>query len=42
MGSESDLFIMKEADEILNTFRISNEIKIISAHRTSDRMISYA
>jgi 5-(carboxyamino)imidazole ribonucleotide mutase len=42
MGSDSDLFIMKEAAEILNTFRISNEIKVISAHRTTDRMVNYA
>jgi 5-(carboxyamino)imidazole ribonucleotide mutase len=42
MGSDSDLFVMKEAAEILNTFRISNEIKVISAHRTTDRMVNYA
>jgi 5-(carboxyamino)imidazole ribonucleotide mutase len=42
MGSDSDLFVMKEAAEILNIFRISNEIKVISAHRTTDRMINYA
>jgi 5-(carboxyamino)imidazole ribonucleotide mutase len=42
MGSDSDLFIMKEAAEILNIFRISNEIKVISAHRTIDRMVNYA
>ena len=42
MGSDSDLFIMKEAAEILNIFRISNEIKVISAHRTTDRMVNYA
>ena len=42
MGSDSDLFVMKEAAEILNIFRISNEIKVISAHRTTDRMVNYA
>jgi 5-(carboxyamino)imidazole ribonucleotide mutase len=42
MGSDSDLFVMKEAAEILNTFGISNEIKVISAHRTTDRMVNYA
>src|ERR671925_560939 len=42
MGSDSDLLVMKEAAEILDTFRISNEVKVISAHRTTDRMINYA
>ena len=42
MGSDSDLLVMKEAAELLDTFRISNEIKVISAHRTTDRMVSYA
>ena len=42
MGSDSDLSIMKEAAQILNTFRIRNEIKIISAHRTTERMVTYA
>ena len=42
MGSDSDLLIMKEAAEILNTFGISNEIKVISAHRTTERMVNYA
>jgi 5-(carboxyamino)imidazole ribonucleotide mutase len=42
MGSDSDLLVMKEAAELLNTFRISNEIKVISAHRTTNRMVSYA
>ncbi|MBD0360243.1 MAG: 5-(carboxyamino)imidazole ribonucleotide mutase, partial [Nitrososphaeraceae archaeon] len=30
MGSDSDLYIMKEAAKILDMFRISNEIKVIS------------
>jgi 5-(carboxyamino)imidazole ribonucleotide mutase len=42
MGSDSDLLVMKEAAELLDTFRISNEIKVISAHRTTNRMVSYA
>jgi 5-(carboxyamino)imidazole ribonucleotide mutase len=42
MGSDSDLAIMKEAKEILDSFRIPNEITIVSAHRTARRMIDYA
>jgi phosphoribosylcarboxyaminoimidazole (NCAIR) mutase len=34
MGSDSDLPIMKESSDILNEFGISNEMKIISAHRS--------
>jgi 5-(carboxyamino)imidazole ribonucleotide mutase len=33
---------MKEAAEILNSFGVTNEVKIVSAHRTVKRMIRYA
>jgi 5-(carboxyamino)imidazole ribonucleotide mutase len=42
MGSDSDLHIMKEAKEILDTFGVANEITIVSAHRTTRRMVQYA
>jgi len=42
MGSDSDLPIMKEASEILNEFGISNEMKIISAHRSPHLLAEYA
>jgi 5-(carboxyamino)imidazole ribonucleotide mutase len=42
MGSDSDLWVMKEAAEILNSFGVTNEVKIVSAHRTVKRMIYYA
>lgn len=42
MGSDSDLPIMKEAEDILSEFNIGCEIKIVSAHRTPDYMSSYA
>ena len=42
MGSDSDLSIMKEAIEILDSFNVTNEVKIVSAHRTTERMIDYA
>ena len=42
MGSDSDLSIMKEASDILNEFGISNEMKIISAHRSPHVLAEYA
>ena len=42
MGSDSDLSIMKEASDILNEFGISNEMKIISAHRSPHLLSEYA
>jgi phosphoribosylaminoimidazole carboxylase len=42
MGSDSDLPTMKAAAEILDHFSISYEISIVSAHRTPNRMYSYA
>jgi 5-(carboxyamino)imidazole ribonucleotide mutase len=42
MGSDSDLSIMKEASDILNEFGISNEMKIISAHRSPHILAEYA
>lgn len=41
MGSKSDLSIMKEAIEILNEFGIENEVEIVSAHRTPEKMMDY-
>lgn len=42
MGSDSDLPVMKEAAEILESFGVKNEVTIVSAHRTPDRMFAYA
>ena len=42
MGSDSDLPVMKEAADILDTFGVPNEITVVSAHRTARRMIEYA
>lgn len=42
MGSDSDLPVMKEAKEVLDSFRVPYEIKIVSAHRTTKRMVGYA
>lgn len=42
MGSDSDLKVMKSAQEALNEFNISSMIKIVSAHRTPDEMYDFA
>lgn len=42
MGSDSDLPVMKTASEILNEFGITNEMKIISAHRSPHLIAEYA
>jgi len=42
MGSDSDLPIMNEAKEILDSFGVVSEITIVSAHRTTRRMVQYA
>lgn len=42
MGSKSDLPIMQDAADILKDFGISYEITVVSAHRTPERMFTYA
>ncbi|KAG8679451.1 phosphoribosylaminoimidazole carboxylase ade2, partial [Ceratobasidium sp. 395] len=42
MGSDSDLPTMRAAAVILEGFKIPFELTIVSAHRTADRMVSYA
>ena len=42
MGSQSDYKIMKLCEKILKLLNIKFETKIISAHRTPDRMYEYA
>jgi len=42
MGSDSDLPIMQEAIEILESFEIETEVDIVSAHRTPEKLFSYA
>src|SRR3989344_5408469 len=37
MGSDSDLPVMQDAAMVLDQFRISYELTIVSAHRTPDR-----
>ena len=42
MGSDSDLTLMKETAEILESFGVEYELTIVSAHRTPRRMFRYA
>jgi 5-(carboxyamino)imidazole ribonucleotide mutase len=42
MGSQSDWPTMRHAAEILGTLGISHEARIVSAHRTPDRLYDYA
>ncbi|MFM7310462.1 MAG: 5-(carboxyamino)imidazole ribonucleotide mutase [Flavobacteriales bacterium] len=42
MGSKSDLPIMQEAAEVLESLGIAYEITVVSAHRTPQRMVDYA
>ncbi|TAE85506.1 MAG: 5-(carboxyamino)imidazole ribonucleotide mutase [Bacteroidetes bacterium] len=42
MGSDSDLEVMQEAAKILEEFKVSYEITVVSAHRTPDRLMEYA
>ncbi|WP_417518527.1 5-(carboxyamino)imidazole ribonucleotide mutase [Minwuia sp.] len=42
MGSQSDWETMSHAVEILEALQVPHEVRIISAHRTPDRMADYA
>lgn len=42
MGSDSDLPVMKQAAEMLETFGIKYEIDIVSAHRTPEKLFDFA
>lgn len=41
MGSNSDLPVMQAAADALAEFEVPHEVRIISAHRTPEEMISY-
>ena len=42
MGSQSDWETMKNAAQTLSALAIPHEVKVVSAHRTPDRMFEYA
>ena len=41
MGSQSDWPTLKPASEVLDELGVAHEVKIVSAHRTPDRLWSY-
>ncbi len=42
MGSQSDWTTMKHAAETLQTLGVGHDTRIVSAHRTPDRLVSFA
>ncbi len=42
MGSDSDLAVMKEAKKVLDEYRVPNEIRILSAHRSPEEVRKFA
>ncbi|MEA3423583.1 MAG: 5-(carboxyamino)imidazole ribonucleotide mutase [Bacillota bacterium] len=42
MGSDSDFEIVKKSLDILKEFNISVEVRVLSAHRTSDEALGFA
>ncbi len=42
MGSQSDWDTMRMAADVLEQLGVSHEVRIVSAHRTPDRMYDYA
>ncbi|MFB8190042.1 5-(carboxyamino)imidazole ribonucleotide mutase [Microbacterium sp. NPDC055988] len=42
MGSDSDWRVMSDASGALTDFGIPHEVEVVSAHRTPDKLMSYA
>ena len=42
MGSQSDWPTMRACAEVLDALGVSHEVRIVSAHRTPDRLFAYA
>jgi 5-(carboxyamino)imidazole ribonucleotide mutase len=42
MGSQSDWATMRHAADILDALGVSHEARIVSAHRTPDRLVTFA
>lgn len=42
MGSDSDWRVMSDASQALSEFGIPHEVEVVSAHRTPDKLMSYA
>ncbi|MBC8793476.1 MAG: 5-(carboxyamino)imidazole ribonucleotide mutase [Tagaea sp. CACIAM 22H2] len=42
MGSQSDWETMRHAVDVMTALGVSHEVRIVSAHRTPDRLVAYA
>ena len=42
MGSKNDYSIMSKCEQILKKFKIKNDVLIVSAHRTPERLFKFA
>ena len=42
MGSDSDLPVMKQASDVLKTFKVPHEVRILSAHRLPKETAAFA
>jgi 5-(carboxyamino)imidazole ribonucleotide mutase len=42
MGSQSDWHTMKKAADILTQLDVAHDVRIVSAHRTPDRLVDFA
>ena len=42
MGSDSDWRVMSDASQALTDFGVAHEVEVVSAHRTPDKLMSYA
>jgi len=42
MGSDSDLGVMRQAEEVLTELGVDSSVAIVSAHRTPERLFSFA
>jgi 5-(carboxyamino)imidazole ribonucleotide mutase len=42
MGSQSDWAVMREAAEVLDALKVPHNVRIVSAHRTPDRLFAFA
>lgn len=42
MGSQSDWHTMKKAADILTELGVAHDVRIVSAHRTPDRLVDFA
>ena len=42
MGSKNDYSIMSQCEQILKKFKIKNDVLIVSAHRTPERLFKFA